>query len=133
MANGFRPQCGRHELVDKFPGRIVRVAKKDTRCLALEWIEWVVLVDGLREEVGLSQDNQGNVGIVDLYHFAAKVVRLEDWAVFFEQSLMITKMVRVNLEVVPNVRGTSRPWNLSYTVAVNGDTYRVRRLADIIN
>jgi hypothetical protein len=56
----------------------------------------MVIVDLFREELALCESNLAYDRIVGLANGLAHVGRFEDWTVLVEQSLVVSKVIRVN-------------------------------------
>ena len=103
------------------PGLGVCVCKEQACFLVHDAEEGMLRRDLLGEEAILVEHMVGDYRIVGLVDNAAEVGRLEDGSVCVEQSLVIAKMVRVDLIVVADIREAFGAWHVSDLLPINCD------------
>jgi hypothetical protein len=70
-----------------------------------------------------SEEDVGDFGTVGLVDAIAHVVRDHQRAIFLKESLVITKVIWVHLQVITEVWNASRARDFSHGTAVDGDSY----------
>ena len=99
----------------------IGVTKEDTSGLVLNRIQGVGLVDLLGEEVGLGEYDTSCRRVVGQICCTAKTLSLDDGAVVLEKALMVSQVVRENVEVVANEWKSFRAWCISDRTTVDCD------------
>jgi hypothetical protein len=80
----------------------IGVTKEDTSGLVLDRIQGVSLVDLLGEEVRLGEHDTSCRRVVGQICCTAKTLSLDDGAVVLEEALVVSQVIRENVEVVAN-------------------------------
>jgi hypothetical protein len=79
----------REELVDDAPLLGVGIAEEDAGLLVLDWVQRVVFIDDLGEELALCKHDAGEGGVVGVVDGSAHGARLEHRAVHVKQALVV--------------------------------------------
>jgi hypothetical protein len=78
-------------------------------------------VDLFGEKVGLGKDNCGDSWVICLICYTAEIGCLDDWAVLFEETLVVAEVVWVDFEEISNIGETLRAWCITDSVSIYGD------------
>lgn len=77
----------------------------------------MVFVDFLCEEVGFGENHSSNGRVVCLVYDAAKTGGLDYGSICFEQTLVVSEVIREDVEEVAGVRYTGRAWDIAGNAA----------------
>lgn len=81
------------------------------------------LVDALREKTSLGKGNRCQSRIIGMINNPTKIMGLKYGSEMLEKALVVSQMVRVYLEIVPNVRDSLGPGNVANGPAIDADRY----------
>lgn len=99
----------------------IGITKENSSGLVLDWVQRVSLVDLFGEEVGLGEHNRSCRRVVGQICRASKTLGLDDRAVVLEEALVVSQVIREDVEVVANEWKSFGAWCVSNGTAVDCD------------
>lgn len=121
MSHCFGSKSWRKEFVGDSPFFSVGVTKENASGLVLDWVERVGLVDLLGEEVGLGEHDTGCRRVVGQICCSSETLSLDHRAVVLEEALVVSQMIREDIEVVANEWKSFGTWSIADGSAINRD------------
>ena len=99
----------------------VCVTKENSSGLVLDWVQRVGLVDFFGEEIGFGENDTSCGRVVGQVCRTAKTLSLDDRPVVLEEALVVSQVIRENVEVVANEWKSFRAWCVSDGTTVDCD------------